>query len=337
MTWLTWRQYRAQAAIAAAVLAAFAAVLVVTGLSMASQWHTLLSRCVASGTCFSQTVQAGGSVAGHDMVILSLAAPAVFGMLAGAPLLAREFESRTSEFAWTQSVTRTRWLLVKVGWLLLAAAVWGGVIAALVTWWSGPRNALLQNALQANTFDMQGLVPVGYSVFATALGIAAGAVLRRTLPAVAIVIGGFIGMRLWISQGLRMHFMSPLTTYYSLTANFIPPAGSVGVGGGIVNKSGQVVAQQFGSFNIDGVAASSLPAICQKLIPASAYGPGGGASNGTVNAVLGCMQRAGYREFYSYQPMSRFWAFQGIETGIFVALAAALIAVTFVVVRGRDA
>lgn len=341
MTWLTWRQYRMQAAIASAILAAFAAVLVVTGLSMAAEWHDQLIRCAEYGTCFSQTVQAGGSVAGHDMVILSLAAPAVFGMLAGAPLLAREFESRTSEFAWTQSVTRTRWMLVKVGWLLLAAAVWGGVIAALVTWWSGPRNALMQNALQANTFDMQGLVPVGYSVFATALGIAAGAVLRRTLPAVAIVIGGFIGMRLWISQGLRMHFMSPLTTYYAMTANFTPPAGSVGVGGGIV-KSGQVVAQQFGSFNIDGVAGSSLPAICQKLIPASISGPSGplssrAPSGSAVNAVLGCMQHAGYRQFYTYQPMSRFWAFQGIETGIFVALAAALIAVTFFVVRGRDA
>lgn len=337
MTWLVWRQYRLQAAAAAVLLAGFAAVMVVSGLQMASQWHTMLGTCTTSvGHSSCEGASLGGTI-GHDFEVLSVMVPAVLGIFFGAPLVAHELESGTSQYAWTQTVTRARWLTVKAGWLLLAAAVWGGAVAALVTWWSGPRNALLQNALQANTFDMQGLVPVGYSVFATALGIAAGAVLRRTLPAVAIVIGGFIGMRLWISQGLRMHFMSPLTTYYSLTANFIPPAGSVGVGGGIVNKSGQVVAQQFGSFNIDGVAASSLPAICQKLIPASAYGPGGGASNGTVNAVLGCMQRAGYREFYSYQPMSRFWAFQGIETGVFVALAAALIAVTFVVVRGRDA
>ena len=108
---------------------------------------------------------------------------------------------------------------VKAGWLLLAAAVWGGAIAALVTWWSGPRNALFGDAFQPNYFDLQGIVPVGYAVFATALGIAAGAVLRRTLPAIAIVIGGFIGMRLWISQDLRMHFMAPVTAFYGVAAN----------------------------------------------------------------------------------------------------------------------
>jgi hypothetical protein len=49
------------------------------------------------------------------------------------------------------------------------------------------------------------------------------------------------------------------------------------------------------------------------------------------------MQSAGFRQFVTYQPASRYWAFQGIETGIFVVLAAALIAVTFYVVSRRDA
>lgn len=39
----------------------------------------------------------------------------------------------------------------------------------------------------------------------------------------------------------------------------------------------------------------------------------------------------------TYQPTSGFWAFQGIETGIFVVLAAALLAVTFWVLKRRDA
>ena len=116
--------------------------------------------------------------------------------------------------------------------------------------------------------------------------------LRRTLPAIAIVIGGFIGMRLWISQDLRMHFMTPVTTFYGVAANFTTPAGSINVGGGLLNKAGQVVT-----------------------------GP----------------QKAGYRQFISYQPISRYWAFQGIETGIYLAVAAALIAITFYAVRRRDA
>jgi hypothetical protein len=254
----------------------------------------------------------------------------------GAPLVAHEFEARTSDFAWAQSITRTHWLAVKVGWVLLAAAAWGGAIAVLVTWWSGPRNAAFADAFQANYFDQQGLVPVAYSVFATALGIAAGAVLRRTLPAIAIVIGGFIGMRLWISQDLRMHFMTPVTTFYGVAANFNPPAGSINTGGGLINKAGQLVTGSFGNVLIDGVPSTSLPAACQRLIPASANGPNG-PSGATLNAVYGCLQQAGYRQFISYQPISRYWAFQGIETGIYLAVAAALIAITFYAVRRRDA
>jgi hypothetical protein len=313
-------------------------VLLVTGFQLAAQWHTLLASCTASRTCAS--LQEGGtslgSVLGHDFAILSMLAPVLFGVLVGAPLVAHEFEARTSDFAWAQSITRTHWLAVKVGWVLLAAAAWGGAIAVLVTWWSGPRNAAFADAFQANYFDQQGLVPVAYSVFATALGIAAGAVLRRTLPAIAIVIGGFIGMRLWISQDLRMHFMTPVTTFYGVAANFNPPAGSINTGGGLINKAGQLVTGSFGNVLIDGVPSTSLPAACQRLIPASANGPNG-PSGATLNAVYGCLQQAGYRQFISYQPISRYWAFQGIETGIYLAVAAALIAITFYAVRRRDA
>jgi hypothetical protein len=338
MTWLTWRQYRVQAAVAALVLAVFATVLLVTGFQLAAQWHTLLAGCTASRTCGN--LHEGGTPLsnplGWDFAVLSLMAPALFGVLVGAPLVAHEFETRTSDFAWAQSITRTHWLAVKVGWVLLAAAVWGGAIAILVTWWSGPRNAAFANAFQANYFDQQGLVPVAYSVFATALGIAAGAVLRRTLPAIAIVIGGFIGMRLWVSQDLRMHFMAPVTTFYGVAANFNPPAGSINTGGGLLNKAGQLVTGSVGNVMIDGVPSTSLPAACQQLIPASASGPNG-PSGATLNAVYGCLQKAGYRQFLSYQPISRYWAFQGIETGIYLAVAAALIAITFYAVRRRDA
>ena len=163
--------------------------------------------------------------------------------------------------------------------------------------------------------------------------------LRRTLPAIAIVIGGFIGMRLWISQDLRMHFMTPVTTFYGVAANFNPTAGSAILNGGLVDKAGQVVTGSSGNVMtvmIDGVPSTSLPAACRQLIPASANGPNG-PSGATLNAVYGCLQKAGYRQFLSYQPISRWWAFQGIETGIYLAVAAALIAITFYAVRRRDA
>jgi hypothetical protein len=342
MSALVWRLYRAQAAIAAVLLAAFAAVLVVTGLSMASQWHTMLLGCTANGTCgnLGATVSLGGSVAGHDLVLLSLVAPLLIGVLVGAPLLAHEFEARTTDFAWAQSVTRRRWLLVKVGWTLLAAAVWGGVMAALVTWWSGPRNALLQNAFQPSTFDMQGIVPVGYAVFATALGIAAGALLRRTLPAIAITLGAFIGVRLLIANAVRPHYLGTVTAYFSprLSA-FTPPGSGWVVSQGLVGKNGQVISVGPGTRLINGVPVSSLSASCQRLVSArvSLIGVGRGHVVGPSHAVLSCLASSGVRGFATYQPASHYWPFQGIETGIYLALALALLAVTYVVVTRRDA
>ena len=148
MTWLVWRQYRAQGAIASALLAAFAAVILADGFQIASHWHSMLATC--AGT---QRVPAAAAAAGQravsDLLLLSLIVPVVLGMLWGAPLVAHELEARTSDFAWAQSVTRTRWLTAKAGWLLLAAAACGGAIAALITWWSGPNNALTAERLPA--------------------------------------------------------------------------------------------------------------------------------------------------------------------------------------------
>jgi hypothetical protein len=69
-------------------------------------------------------------------------------------------------------------------------------------------------------------------------------------------------------------------------------------------------------------------------VPAGCQSATGQGNPGTV---LSCMQSAGFRQFVTYQPASRYWAFQGIETGIYLAVAAALIAITFYAVRRRDA
>ena len=142
MTWLVWRQYRAQAAIASALLAALAAVVLVDGFQIASHWHSVLVTCAGNSGCLQQQPTLVNGVV-SDLPYVSLIVPVVLGMLWGAPLVASELEARTSDFAWTQSVTRTRWLAVKAGWLLLAAVACGGAVSALTTWWSGPINASL--------------------------------------------------------------------------------------------------------------------------------------------------------------------------------------------------
>lgn len=332
MTWLIWRQYRLQAAITAAIFAVFAVIIIITGLKLASQWHSLLLACGNSQNCLQQHGQLSNQV-GHDAVILTNMVPALIGVFLGAPLVAHEIETGTVGFAWTQSITRKRWLYTKIGWTLLAAAVWGGVVAALVTWWSGPRNALMQNAFQPNTFDLQYIVPIGYAVFATALGICAGTLLRRTLPAIAIVLGGFIGMRLWVSQDLRQHFMTPVTTYFNLLHPFSPPAGSLQLSSGTVNAAGQaLVSNSPLTYMYNGIPVNVLPDACQKLINQK---PGSATQ---MHAVASCINNAGIRGVVTYQPADRFWAFQGIETGIYLLVAAVLVFVAArVLLRRGDA
>ena len=348
MTWLVWRQYRAQAAIAGGLLAAFALLLLVTGAQMASQWHTALSACTADHSCDSLANSLSlGNHAVYDLTIFSLAVPGVIGLLIGAPVVAAEVETGTSNFAWTQSVTRGRWLMAKAGWLLLAAAVWGGCVAALVTWWSGPRNALYGNALQPNDFDMQGIVPVAYALFGMALGIAAGALLRRTLPAIAVTLAGFVAVRTVVAEFLRVHYLTAVTSYYSATSSWTTPPGAWVLGTGVVNKSGQVLAvpdvvvNQGGIPNVvQGVPVSDLSAACKALVPMLAQSMSRAAPNGAGaerGRLASCLASAGFRQFTSYQPISRYWTFQSIETVIFLALAAALVAVAVVVVRRRDA
>jgi hypothetical protein len=259
---------------------------------------------------------------------MTLGTPVLAGLFWGAPLVAAELENGSTPFAWMQSVTRRRWLAVKTGWMLLAAAVWGGVISALVTWWSGPKNALDLDAFNPGRFDIMGIVPVAYAVFAMALGIAAGALLRRTLPAMAVTLAGFIAVRALITLLLRSHYMSAVTVFYKVTSGFTPPGSFWSLTSGIVGPNGLPIdLNTNGNGNpVYGVPATYLPASCTQV------------SRGAFTPPASCVQAVShFRGFLTYQPADRYWTFQGIETGIFVVLAAALIAVTAVTLLRRDA
>jgi hypothetical protein len=226
-----------------------------------------------------------------------------------------------------QSVTRKRWLAVKIGWMLLAAVIWGGVISALVTWWASPTNAEQLNQFDPGRFDIMGIVPVGYSVFAVALGVTAGALLRRTLPALAVTLAGFIAARVVITLWLRSHYISAVTTTYNVLGNFTPKGAYWQFASGVLGPNGQQLPQPNNTQYFDNIPQAYLPRACSEVT-----GPNGG------NPTPACVQALSHFHAYlTYQPGDRFWAFQGIETAIFVVLAAALIAVTAVTLLRRDA
>lgn len=326
MNYLVWRQHRTQAAFAGAVLGALALTLLVSGLHIASAYQTLVRACHGALGC-----AAGGGeqlfrndAILFDLIGLTAVAPALFGLFWGAPLVSREIEEGTLELAWTQTVTRRRWIAVKVAWMLAAAALWGAAISALVTWWSGPANAVFQYRFELGHFDTQGLVPVGYAVFAVALGIVAGTFTRRTMPALATTLGIFAGVRFGVDYLLRPRYLPPLVKSFPVGSSAPLGAGSnwvvstrilTGAGrpaGAIVGTRSQV----------------TVPPACARFLEPGGFGTG---------RLVRCLAAHGWRTVVAYQPAGRFWTFQGIETAIYLAAAAALVALTFRLVAGRDA
>jgi hypothetical protein len=130
------------------------------------------------------------------------------------------------------------WVLANLGWALLAAAVWGGALAALFTWWRGPDNAV-DGPVKFIYFDIEGVAPIAYTVFAMAL------------------------------------FFRPL---FAISQNVAP-------------------------------------------LPGAGYPP---LSWGLFADVL-----SSKTEHVTYLPASRFWPVQGVESGIFLALALALAIFTY--------
>jgi hypothetical protein len=333
MTWLTWRQYRIQFAVGTAILAALCLVLVLTGLQFFSQYHAIITECAAggghgvnNGNCSSGGGLFEGGPAAGFVTLVVLAAPVLAGLFLGAPMVAAEFEAGTTQYAWVQGITRARWLAVKAGWLLLAAAAWGGVLAALTTWWASPTNAEHGTEFFPGRFDVLYLVPVAYAVFAMALGICAGALIRRTVPAMAVTVGGFIAARVAVLLWLRPHYLSPITVHRGLTGSFSPAGSYWLLHQGVLNPAGQLVTGLNGEAQFDGVPISSLPRACAGLATPR------GTMTSSCRAAI-----SGFRSFITYQPASRFWTFQGIETGIFILVAAILLTVTAVVLLRRDA
>ena len=81
-----------------------------------------------------------------------------------------------------------------------------------MTWLASPLDELASLNGYANSgrfnpllFSERGLVPLGYAAFAFTLGAAAGAVLRRTVPAMALTLAGLAAARLAVTYWLRVH------------------------------------------------------------------------------------------------------------------------------------
>ena len=329
MTWLAWRQFRLQALTAVACFVALGAVLAYTGPHLVHLYHASgIVQCQASHGDCSPLIDDFTSHYPllHILDPLVLIIPGLLGVFWGAPLLARELETGTYRLAWTQSVTRTRWLATKVAMVGAASIIVTGAFSVIVASWSSPLDMASGNRFSAGTFSVRGIVPLGYAAFAFALGVAAGVVIRRLLPAMTATLFLFAAVRFSIQQWVRPHFATAIHVATPLFgARGLAPGAAAAtttavhqndwiVSAHAVNAAGHTVA----------VDRGTLRSICR--LPEGEF---------SQSALQSCAQRLRLHSVLTIQPAHRYWPFQGWETAIFGVLAITLTLFSFWWIRQR--
>lgn len=316
MIWLTWRLHRTETLLGTALLTIIGLFLTITGLRMTSAYREMGIACCftetqadtvftclpLSSAFFNRFGQLDSMVAWLNFL------PVVLAMLLATPLL-NEFEHGSFRMTWTQSITRARWVAYRIGAVMVMALLLGLLWRTVMTWWMGPFSAQ-RGRMEADYFSFQGTVPIAYMLVSVALVLAAGAILRRTIPALAAALVVYLPLRLGIEFKLRPHYREPLTAIE--LADGVRAGSTTGVGlHDWVVTSGWV--DQLGNR----LTETDILRLCP---------PDGGAPNPA--GLDACIRARGLLRYEEYQPADRFWQFQLIETAIYLSLAAGLIALT---------
>ena len=239
----------------------------------------------------------------------------------------------------------------------MASVAVAGLLSLMLTWWASPIDRV--NADPFALFEQRGIVPLGYAAFAFALGVTAGMLLRRTVPAMVATLVVFAGIRLAVARWVRPYLITPLR----IVSAVVPPSPGNGPGNPpaapspsdwvlsdqTINAAGRVIGQDGvisyggGRFGIlfspagDGRMTLGGAGLCPNRFPAQAgVAPGGPPSAAFNQAARECVTRL-VRQVLAYQPTSRYWPLQAYELAIFAGLTLILAGFCFWWVRRRFA
>ena len=304
MLWVTWRQHRLALVASGGLLAATAAFLVAQGLGMHAAYAGLglggvrsfdTTRLSSLGITFENEYLGLGMYVPRVVMFV----PLFIGAFVGAPLLARELETGTFRFAWTQGVERGGWLLAKLVLLALALTAMGLAFSAVFGWWYRPFAAL-----GGPMPEVQGVVFTARILFGFAAGALIGRLVRRTVPAIALTMAAWFAVVLPTALLLRPHIQAPLVGRVDAAGKF---------------STDWTLSQWW----VDPVGHRLGRSAYNALVRLHAADP---------SAWLVAHH---YVQWQSYQPAGRFWTFQAVEAGALCLLALALAAVTVWLVRRR--
>ncbi|HZR49434.1 MAG TPA: ABC transporter permease subunit [Streptosporangiaceae bacterium] len=324
MAGVTWRQHRIMLAGVVVLLGAVAVWLWTAGMPLHQAYAAAVACHPASSTACQNLAGTFSQLATSDFMgnhgpggILVQLVPVLIGAFAGAPVLARELETGTFRYAWTQGFGRWRWALAKLVLLAIVLAAATAATGVVVSWYFQPESGTLyQTSPLVTLFGLREVTFPGWTLAAFAIGALAGMLIRRVVPAIVATLAAYAGLAFAAAGFLREHYLTPVAT-----TGYVNPGTS----------TAWVISQwstKDGTFAFSGNPPGSLVnRFCSSLSP-DKTGPQGFAP---------CLAQHGYTQWISYQPASRFWAFQWIEGGWLLALAALLIAATIWLVHRRAA
>jgi hypothetical protein len=324
MAWVIWRQHRIALAGVAAFLGALAVYVWIVGLQL-HHAHAAATACHPSSSPACADLITRFNLMNHVLrggYVLQ-AVPALIGAFVGAPVLAREFETGTFRYAWTQGFGRWRWTLAKLVALAFVVTAAAGAISVLFSWYYQPLFAAGNQALTLSEaspfalglFNLRGVAFAAWTLAAFAIGGLAGVAIRRVVPAIVATLAAYTGLALMAGNLLRQHYLAPLLTR------------AVNVPG-----SAWIIRQWWTKGGKFAFAGRPPENVLMRFCAGVAPGPLGKPSHQTI---FECLSQHGYTRWTSYQPASRFWPFQWIEGGWLLALSSLLIAVTVWMVHRR--
>ncbi len=330
MIWTTWRQHRAEAMVGTAILATLAAGLLVVG-SIARE----RARAAGVSGCGDASGRCGDALNRlHDefhvmppFISALIAIPFIAGMFWTAPLISREYEAGTHRLAWTQSVSPRHWITVKIAVIFSAVAAAALIVGLLANWTLDPLTAAFGGRYNSTWYDVQGVVPVACMLFALAVGVAASALIRRTIPAMAVTLVTYAAVRIPI-HWIRWQFapLSTRTVTVPLTALLDNPIGAPRD----IATSTVPLDAWLRSIAITGPTGRSIDANSGNFDVLHGYCPDLQSTadrTGVLHAAAcgSTVRNLSLHETIKYQPGSHFWLIQGVESAIFTGLAGLLI------------
>jgi ABC-2 family transporter protein len=321
LAWITWRQHRVALAGVAVLLGGLGSYLLIMGLKIQSGYASVASchpassaACgLASDLFLRDYYPTAQTVTGFLQVI-----PVLVGVFVGGPVLARELETGTFRFAWTQGCGRLRWVIAKLALLAIAVTAAAEAFSLLFSWYFHLWFAEgLDGALAPQLFDLRGVDFAAWTLLAFALGVAAGALIRRTVPAMAAAMAAWTGLFFATFMFLRKHYQPPLVAS-GATANTRSFASNWTWAQWYTGPNGKPVSQQTIRNVVD-------------------HAPASVRNSANPNAATAYLSAHHYTQWWAYQPQSRYWHFQLIEGGWLLALSLILLAATVWLVRRRAA